>query len=78
MLAEYGVVNLIFGAIFIALGLAFLFSRRFGDFAYNVTWQGQIWKRLVGEKAAPYVARYLFSAAGFGMAALSIHAAFYG
>jgi hypothetical protein len=71
-------VNLIFGAIFLALGLAFLFSRRFGEFAYNFTRQGQLWKRLVGERAAPYVARFLFSAAGFAMAALSIRAAFYG
>jgi hypothetical protein len=43
-------VHVVFGVILIAIGLAFLLSPGFGTFAYESTWQGIMWKKLVGEK----------------------------
>jgi hypothetical protein len=54
-------VHVVFGVIFIAIGLAFLLSPGFGKFAYESTWQGTMWKKLVGEKWAPAVAKFFFS-----------------
>ena len=54
-------VDLIFAAIFIAVGVAFFVSPAFGRFAYEYTSQGVMWKAIVGEKRAPTIAKYFFS-----------------
>jgi hypothetical protein len=53
-------VGVVLGVVCIALGLAYVFSPRFADIAFAYTSQG-LWKKLVGERWAPHVARYLFS-----------------
>ena len=54
-------VGVVFGVIFIAIGLAYFFSPGFGKIAYEYTAQGIMWKKLVGEKWAPTVAKLFFS-----------------
>jgi hypothetical protein len=53
--------NMIMGTIFIACGMAFVASRTFGEIALAYTSQGVMWKKLLGEKWAPVVVKYLFS-----------------
>jgi hypothetical protein len=54
-------VGVIFGVILIAIGLAYFLSPRFADLAFAWTTQGLIWKKRVGERWAPRVAKYVFS-----------------
>jgi hypothetical protein len=61
--------GVILGAVCIAIGLAYAFSPRFETIAFGYTTQGIFWKKLVGERWAPLVAKYVFSLAGiaFGL-----------
>jgi hypothetical protein len=62
-------VGMILGIVCIAIGLAYAFSPRFAAIAFGYTSQGLLWKKLVGERFAPLVAKYVFSLAGiaFGL-----------
>ena len=60
-------VDLIFAAIFIAIGVAFYVSPAFARFAYEYTSQGVMWKAIVGEKWAPTIAKYFFSLIGVAL-----------
>jgi hypothetical protein len=64
-----------FGVLFIALGLAYLFSPRFGAIALAFTSQGEMWKGLLGEKWAPVVTRYVFSLASIALGVFVIYSA---
>jgi len=60
-------VHVVFGITFLAIGLAYLFSPRFAEVAFAYTSQGVIWKRLVGERWAPLLAKYVFSLASIAL-----------
>jgi hypothetical protein len=62
-----------FGILFIIIGLAFFFSRRFGDFAYKWTTQGVMWKRFLGDGWGPVAAKYVFSCASIAMGAFVLY-----
>jgi hypothetical protein len=70
-------VHVVFGVIFIAIGLAFFLSPSFGRFAYN-TAQGQMWKKLVGEKWAPAVAKFFFSSVSVAFGVWMIYSSIMG
>jgi threonine/homoserine/homoserine lactone efflux protein len=69
-------VNLLFGIIFIAIGLAYIFSRRFTDFALGMTSQGAMWVRWLGPRWAKLVARSAFGAISIAFGAYVIYVAF--
>ena len=54
-------VSIAFGVVFIAMGVAFFASRTFGDIAFQMTSQGNLWKSLLGEKWAPVFAKFFLS-----------------
>jgi hypothetical protein len=54
-------VGAVFGVIFIAVGLAYLFSPRFAQWAFAYAAQGIMWRKLLGETWAPIVAKFFFS-----------------
>jgi hypothetical protein len=66
-------VSFAFGIIFIVTGLAFFFSRRFGEFAYQRTSQGLMWKSFLGDKWSPVVAKYFFALASIALGAWVIY-----
>ena len=70
-------VNLLFGIIFIAIGLAYIFSRRFTDFALAMTSQGNMWVRWLGSRWAKLVARSAFGAISIAFGVYVIYVAFH-
>jgi hypothetical protein len=69
---------IIMGILFIGVGLGFLLSIRFGAFALRTDGRGVFWTRLLGEKWAPIVLRFVFSLIGIGVGVVMIYSAFYG
>jgi hypothetical protein len=71
-------VGIIFDVIFILIGLAYFFSRRFAEIAFEYTAQGVMWKKLVGEKWAPTVAKFFFSFVSIALGIYVIYHIIYG
>jgi hypothetical protein len=71
-------VGIIFGFIFILIGLAYFFSPRFAEIAFEYTAQGAMWKKLVGEKWAPFVAKFFFSFVSIALGIYVIYHIIYG
>jgi urea transporter len=69
--------NIITGAIFI-IGLAFIASRAFGEFALAATSQGVMWKTLLGEKWAAVAVRFVFRLISIAAGVWVIYAGIYG
>jgi hypothetical protein len=53
-------------------------SRTFGEIALAYTSQGVMWKKLLGEKWAPVVVKYLFSLVSIAAGVWVIYAGIYG
>ena len=68
-------VGVIFGFVFIAMGLAYFLIPRFSEFAFAYTPQGNFWKAALGEEWAPVVAKYVFSLASAAFGAWVIYSA---
>jgi hypothetical protein len=66
------------GALFVAIGLAYLLSRRFVAFALKWTPQGGMWSSWLGEKWAPILARTLFAFASIAAGVWVVYSAVYG
>ena len=66
------------GVACIGVGLAYLFSPRFSQWAVAGTSQGKMWTRLIGEQRAPLVAKYVFSLVSFAVGAWMIYCAWTG
>ena len=58
--------------------MAFVASRTFGEIALAYTSQGVMWKKLLGEKWAPVVVKYLFSLVSIAAGVWVIYAGVYG
>jgi hypothetical protein len=71
-------IPVITGVIFIAIGIAFATSRKFASFALAFTRQGNFWTKLLGEKWAPLVAKYLFCLATIAAGIWYIYVGTYG
>jgi hypothetical protein len=71
-------VAVIFGALSIAMGLAFFLSPRFGEIAFTLTSQGVLWKQLFGERWAPVAAKFFLSLASIAFGAFVIYSAITG
>jgi hypothetical protein len=50
-----------FGALFVAMGLALFFSRRFAEWSFKFDYLGYLWTKALGEKGALFLAKYVFS-----------------
>ena len=71
-------VHVVFGVIFIAIGLAYLLSARFTDIALGWTSQGILWERLLGDRWARLVARFFFWLVSIALGAWVIHSVWQG
>jgi hypothetical protein len=62
-------VRLVTSIVIVVIGLAYIFSRRFTDFALAMTSQGNMWTRLLGPEWALLVARSAFGLISIGIGA---------
>ena len=73
-----GWFSAILGVVCIGIGLAYLFSTRFSQWALTRTSRGRMWSRMVGEQRAPLVAKYVFSLVSFAFGAWLVYRAYNG
>jgi hypothetical protein len=71
-------IAVVTGIILTAIGIAFATSGAFASFALRFTSQGTFWTKLLGEKWAPLVAKYLFSVASIVAGIWYIYVGIYG
>ena len=67
-----------FGVVMVAAGITCFFSTALQRWAMDNTGQGLTWAKLVGEKRAPYVVKYLSSVGFFVYAGFIFYDALYG
>jgi hypothetical protein len=68
----------IIGVVCVGIGLAYLLSPRFSEWAMAKTSQGRMWSKMVGEANAPTFAKYVFSLVSFAAGAYFIYCAYRG
>jgi hypothetical protein len=68
----------VFGVFCVVMALFSFFSRRVQKWGMEYTPQGVIWEKLVGDKWARFVVKYLFSFGFFIMAGFAFFDSIYG